>query len=38
MSPLEYLDSLIEGQRVSSIPVQLCELEFLRALLLADNT
>ena len=33
MSPQFYLQSLIEGQKVSSIPVQLSELEFLMILL-----
>ena len=29
MTPIEYLLSLIEGQKVSSIPVQVSELELL---------
>lgn len=33
MNPLDYLNSLIEGQKVSEIPVQLVELQFLRALI-----
>jgi hypothetical protein len=33
MNPIEYLRSLIEGQKVSSIPVQVSELELLLAML-----
>jgi hypothetical protein len=33
MNPLDYLNSLIEGQKVSEIPVQLVELQFLRTLI-----
>lgn len=33
MTPLDYLNSLIEGQKVSEIPVQLVELQFLRTLI-----
>jgi len=37
MSALEYLQSLIEGQKVSEIPVQISELEFLKTLLLHEK-
>lgn len=33
MTPAQYLQSLIEGQKISSIPVQLSELEFLMKLI-----
>ena len=33
MKASEYLDSLIAGQTISSIPVQLSELTFLKSLL-----
>lgn len=36
MSPMMYLDSLIAGQQISSIPVQPRELQMLRALMLAE--
>ena len=35
MTPIDYLDSLIEGQKVSSLAVQLTELQFLKALMVA---
>ena len=37
MSAEFYLKSLIEGQKVSSIPVQLCELEYLLKLMEMSN-
>jgi hypothetical protein len=33
MTALDYLNSLIEGQKVSSIPVQISELQLLQAIL-----
>jgi hypothetical protein len=38
MTALMYLESLIAGQKVSSIPVQLSELEFLYTLLSKQAT
>lgn len=38
MTPAQYLHSLIEGQKISSIPVQLSELEFLMKLIQSDKT
>lgn len=37
MNALEYLDSLIAGQKLSSIPVQLSELELLRMFLVQEQ-
>jgi hypothetical protein len=37
MTPEEYLKSLIAGQKVSSIPVQTSELEFLLTLMKAQK-
>lgn len=38
MTPIEYLESLIAGQKMgSSIPVQVSELETLRLFILADQ-
>lgn len=37
MSALEYLESLILGQELSSIPVQTSELEMLRLFMLAEQ-
>lgn len=37
MNALDYLESLIEGQKLSSIPVQIEELEFLKRLLQAQK-
>lgn len=37
MTALEYLESLILGQEVSSIPVQKNELEFLKRLMLNEK-
>lgn len=37
MNPLAYLDSLIAGQKLSSIPVQLSELELLRIFILQER-
>lgn len=36
MTATEYVNSLIEGQKVSSIPVQLSELQLLRQLIQHD--
>lgn len=33
MSALEYLESLIDGQKISSIPVQISELQLLKKLM-----
>lgn len=38
MTPEEYLKSLIAGQKLSSIPVQTSELEFLLQLMKAQNS
>ena len=37
MTPIEYLQSLIAGQKISSIPVHVTELEFLLALMQAER-
>jgi len=37
MTALQYLESLIAGQKCSSIGVQTCELEFLRILMLTQG-
>lgn len=37
MTPIEYLQSLIAGQKISCIPVQTSELEFLLLLLRAEQ-
>lgn len=37
MTPLQYLESLIDGQKISSIPVQPSELQFLKMLLIAEK-
>jgi hypothetical protein len=37
MNPLEYLESLIAGQHISNIPVQLSELELLRIFILQEQ-
>lgn len=38
MNPIEYLNSLIEASKVSSIPVQTSELELLMKLLLLEQS
>ena len=35
MTPIDYINSLVEGQKVSTIPIQLSELQFLKALMIA---
>lgn len=37
MSALDYLRSLIAGQTISEIPVQMSELKFLETLLLSEQ-
>lgn len=37
MTAQEYLRSLIEGQDISTIPVQVSELKFLLALLISEQ-
>jgi hypothetical protein len=37
MTALEYIQSLIEGQKISDIPIQICELEFLKSLLIHEK-
>jgi hypothetical protein len=37
MTPEEYLKSLIAGQKISSIPIQVSELEFLLTLMKAQK-
>jgi hypothetical protein len=36
MTALEYLDSLITGQKISSLPVQVRELELLKKIMEAE--
>lgn len=38
MTGLFYLQSLIEGAKISSIPIQVSELELLKQLLLIEQT
>ena len=38
MTALDYLESLIEGQKVSSIPIQVSELILLKALIQAEKS
>lgn len=37
MTALEYLDSLIAGQKIAGLPVQPSELQFLRILLVREQ-
>ena len=37
MDPIQYLESLIAGQKISSIPVQLFELELLMRFMKAQQ-